>query len=290
MARKNSGAEKKGFTLVELLAVVAILAVVAVVAVTKIGGMAELSRIAAAQSDMAAIRAALVDGEVCYLRDMVGLAGFSPADMRLANILMPTNLFGLARSSGGAFPRARRIDDIWLGEGTARPEEFTEWSEERSRGWRGPYVRGRAGAFPSRDEAAERGFYPDVSSLYLPEYFAHRSDVSIYGIPGEPALLDPWGQPYVLQIPPPQAFTNANVTAISPEKRFEFARIVCAGPDGKIDTPCFFVNPTNDVTISLWNERTRRIARQAGLIDGSDRFLRGDDIVLFIMRNDFDEE
>lgn len=284
-------AGRGAFTLLELLAVVAVLAIVAVLAVSKIGDMVQRSRIAAAEADLATLRDAIVGVDSGYLRDMRGLAGFSPADIRLANILIATNLYGLIQSAVGSFPRARRLDDAWLGEGVARPGEFTTWDEGRSRGWHGPYAKGRAGVFPKRETAETRGFYPNVSSLYLATDFTSRRDISIYGFPGEPAILDPWGNPYVLQVPPPQAFADwgRSVSAVAPETRFEYARLVSAGADGKIDTPCFFVNDTNDVTITVWNERTRRISRQAGLIDGGDRFLRGDDIVLFLNRNDIDE-
>ena len=269
----------------------AVMAIVAVYAVTKIGGMVQRSRVAAAEADMATLRDAIIDGETGYLRDMRGLAGFSPADMRLANILIATNLYGVAQSAGGSFPRACRIDEAWLGEGVAKPSEFATWDEERSRGWRGPYAKGRAGIFPVREAAAHRGFYPDVSSLYLPTDFSSRRDASIYGFAGEPAIIDPWGNPYVLQVPPPQAFVKygQSVSAVSPETRFEYARLVCAGADGKIDTPCYFANPTNDASKSAWDERTRRLSRQAGLIDGDNKFPRGDDIVLFLNRNDIDE-
>ena len=60
------------------------------------------------------------------------------------------------------------------------------------------------------------------------------------------------------------------------------------GADGRLDTPCFAVNPTNWWE-TAWTERERRIARQAGLVDGGDRSLRGDDIVLFLLRSDIDE-
>jgi hypothetical protein len=37
------------------------------------------------------------------------------------------------------------------------------------------------------------------------------------------------------------------------------------------------------------NEESRRLSRQAGLIDGNNRAHRGDDLVLFLLRNDVDE-
>jgi hypothetical protein len=68
--------------------------------------------------------------------------------------------------------------------------------------------------------------------------------------------------------------------------------VVSAGPDGILATPCFAVNETNEwsaVGVNWADERMRRLSRQAGLIDGGDRSRRGDDIVLFLSRNDIDE-
>ena len=102
--------------------------------------------------------------------------------------------------------------------------------------------------------------------------------------------MDPWGNPYVLQVPPPQAFPDfegAN-TNLSDEVRFRYARIVSAGPDGRLDAPCFGTNPTN-WWATAWSPRTRRLSRQAGRIDNGDTSARGDDLVLFLVRNDIDE-
>lgn len=281
---------KCGFTLIELLVAVAIIAVVACIAAVRTGRVVQRSRAVAAEADLSAIRDAFVSSDGGYLRDMAGLGGFAPSELRIANLLVPTNIFGIAGGDGVYYPRGERLDDVWLGGSVAKPLEFATWDGERERGWRGPYVRGvSCGVFPVRSEGESRGFYPDLSGLYLADFFTTHDEVSIYGMPGEPAILDPWGNPYVLQVPPPQAFTNVGMRAISPEERFAYARIVSAGEDGRIDAPCFFVNPTNDSNASVWDERLRRLSRQAGLIDGDDRYLRGDDIVLFLFRNDIDE-
>ena len=134
---------------------------------------------------------------------------------------------------------------------------------------------------------AERGFFPSLSHLRLPAEFKDTSRASVYGFTGEPAMLDPWGNPYVVQIPPPQAFND--VTNVMDSARFAYARVVSAGPDGRLDTPCFGANTTNFWGATGWSERRRRLSRQAGLIDGDDRSARGDDLVLFFSRNDIDE-
>ncbi len=286
---------KKGFTLTEVLAVVALLSIVAVIAVYRVVGMTERARIVAAEGDLRSIRTALTDGESGYLRDMSGIPGFSAGYLRLSNLLVSTNLYGETESAYG--PEGRRVDDVWLGKGCAKPAAFTSWDESRARGWRGPYVNAKTVSFPSAADCdgdgrsfASRGFYPDLSNLRLPsDMTSGLNGCSVYGFPGEPVPVDPWGNPYVLQIPPPQAFggslaegfTNATL-------RFRYARVVSAGPDGILDTPCFGANGTNEFATS-WSPRVRRLSRQAGLTDGTDRSARGDDVVVFILRNDVDE-
>jgi prepilin-type N-terminal cleavage/methylation domain-containing protein len=299
---KRNVSGRGGFTLIEILAVVMILTVVAVMAVSRVGTLGARAKTVAAEADLAAISAAILDGESGYVRDLGGIPGFHPSEMRLANLLIATNLYGLAETeadaAAGTWPRGERIDDAGLGEkqGVAHPADFITWSATRDRGWRGPYVRHATGRFPARDGVrfagdapfAARGFFPDLSNLYLPDDFLDEKDgCSIYGFPGEPAILDPWGNPYVLQVPPPQAFSN-DVAKVSPERRWRYARVVSAGADGVLETPCYGVNSTN-VTTSIASARDRRLVRQAGRIDRDDCTARGDDLVLFLNRNDIDE-
>ena len=299
---KRKVSARGGFTLIEILAVVMILTLVAVLAVTRVGTLGARARVTAAEADLSAIGAAITDEAVGYLRDFTGIPGFHPSELRLANLLIATNLYGLtetaADAAAGTWPRGVRVDEAGLGEGrgVARPADFTTWSAARDRGWRGPYVRHATGRFPARDDVrfagdapfGARGFFPELSNLYLPDDFLNEKDgCSIYGFPGEPAILDPWGNPYVLQVPPPQAFSN-DVAKVSPALRWRYARIVSAGADGILETPCYNVNSTNRTT-SIASARDRRLVRQAGRIDRDDCAARGDDLVLFLNRNDIDE-
>ena len=278
----------------ELLIVVTIVATIAIFAVSRMGQMAQTAKRVAAEQDLQVLRTAFTDPENGYLRDMRGIPGFSPAQLRLANLLVSTNLYGALNGQDG-----QRADVAGHGVGWASPETFTRWDPESERGWRGPYVSHAMGDFPSADATRfaddgsfkARGFYPVLNGLRLPDDFLNGLDgCSIYGFPGEPAILDPWGNPYVLQIPPPQAFPErfGSNTNLPDEVRFRYARVVSAGPDGRLDTPCFMVNTTNRWSTS-WNKHTRRLCRQAGLIDGDARRARGDDLVLFLVRNDIDE-
>ena len=287
-----------GFTLVELMLVVAIIAIIAALAVSQMSQVSLSAKITAAESDLKTLSGAFTDPATGYLRDMRGIPGFSPALLRMANLLISTNLYGSVEDRGwmGGF----RVDDGMRHDGCAPAGTFIRWDPESERGWHGPYVRHATGSFPSAggtrfcddDTFQARGFFPDLRGLRLPQDFLDRfHGCSIYGFPGEPAVIDPWGNPYVLQIPPPQAFPDrlgAN-TNLPDEVRFRYARVVSAGPDGRLDTPCFASNTATNWWATSWDERTRRLSRQAGLIDGNDRSARGDDIVLFLVRNDTDE-
>ena len=281
----------RAFTLVELAIVVAILSIIAMIAASRVSALSEKAKTTAAEADMNVLRRAIVDAEQGYLADLSGIPGFSTGFLRLGNLFISTNLYGRA----GDGRTGERVDEHWLeGRGVARPEEFTCWNEEAARGWHGPYAKVREGAFPEKGyrrfegdgTSRERGFYPNLAGLDLPRDFLDgRLGCSIYGFPGEPAAMDPWGNPYVLQIPPPQAWQG--VTNVADETRFAYARIVSAGADGILETPCFGVNSTN-WWATAWNEPTRRSARQAGRVDGSTAN-RGDDLVLFLFRADVDE-
>lgn len=302
MMKSVGSRDSAGFTLVEMMLVVAVLAILATLAVSRCLRLAESAKTTAAETEMRTLRDAFVDPERGYLRDLAGLPGFSPACIRVGNLLVSTNVFGTKVSGPNAYgteTRAIRLDvgteAQCLAEGRARPEAFTGWDANRRRGWRGPYLAVPVSAFPAPDAVrfpgdasfAARGFFPSLEHLRLPVEFKDPKRASVYGFIGEPTLLDPWGNPYVLQIPPPQAFPG--VTNVSESARFAYARVVSAGPDGVLSTPCFGANTTNFWGATGWSERRRRLSRQAGLVDGSDRSARGDDLVLFFSRNDVDE-
>jgi prepilin-type N-terminal cleavage/methylation domain-containing protein len=291
--------KRGGFTLVELTSVIAILAILAVFAVSRLSSFASRAKETVVKKDLLTISEAFVSPNGGYIADMAKIPGFSRSYLRVANLLVSTNLYGEV-IDGSNNMRGIRVDEQYsIIKGLSSAEEFRTWSEERKRGWRGPYLKSFLGVFPSRsdrrftDDATfeERGFFPAVDGLRLPSDFSD-PDLSVYGFPGESAIIDPWGNPYVLQIPPAQAFSSHSATNVSDLQRFRYARIVSAGPDGVLSTPCYTVNETNDwreIGINWSNRRHRTISRQAGLVEGDDRSLRGDDIVLFLNRNDIDE-
>ena len=287
----------RGFTLIELVAVVAILSIIALIAVSRVEKVAGRAKISAAERDLATIRDAFISSDGGYLHDMRRIPGFSLGYLRMANLMISTNLYGSV-ADDKTFGSGFRVDDPNRSRnipGCAEPSAFTQWDAEGERGWRGPYVNSWAGEFPSETDVrfpedstfGSRGFFPPINGLREPEEFLRgEGGCSIYGFPGEPAVMDPWGNPYVLQIPPAQAFPGPN-TNLSDEVRFRYARVVSAGPDGRLQTPCFALNLTNRWE-TVWTLDFQRLSRQAGRL-GSDVAARGDDIVLFLVRNDVDE-
>jgi prepilin-type N-terminal cleavage/methylation domain-containing protein len=99
-------------------------------------------------------------------------------------------------------------------------------------GWHGPYLQ-------------------DATALY--QVKASAGFTTDYGAAMDPAPVDAWNNPVIVQFPSDSATTD-------PTQKMLFARLVSAGPDGVIQTPENVLYPT--------------IAQ------------RGDDVVLFLMRPD----
>ena len=291
LGRSRNG---RGFTLVELAIVLGILALVALMATSRLGAVLVRAKSAAAEKDLLTLKNAICED---YVPDMRGIPGFSLANIRLGNLLIATNVYVRMEGFGASRTPWVRVDDEWVkGRGCAAAGTFFSWDGAAERGWRGPYIKVGIGFWPRREQFRyagdltfeERGFYPEVSHLSLPRDILNgRDGCSVYGFFPEPAVMDPWGNPYVLQVPPPQAF-KGDSTNVTEEARWKYARVVSAGADGVLSTPCFDANGTNWWATS-WGARKRRLVRQAGMIDGTNCVARGDDLVLFLNRNDIDE-
>ncbi|NLL84086.1 MAG: prepilin-type N-terminal cleavage/methylation domain-containing protein [Lentisphaerae bacterium] len=288
----SRGSGAAGFTLVELLLVIFLVALVATLATVKLSGVMERAKERTAQADLVTLREAFVGSASMpgYLADMESIPGFSPAWLRIHNLLVGTNLVGRGMVL---------IDQLMPGSvGFADIAVFKAWSSESQRGWRGPYlavgrevenaVAARRGLFPQPGDTrdgkdrtfAERGFFPSVVAGSGVPY--------AYGQGGEEAMADPWGNPYVLQVPPDDAFDwpvgweNAGFQLRKEEIRFRYARLVSAGPNGQLETPCY---QFGSLSVGV-----RRELRLAGLVSSVAAKNRGDDLVLFLNRADIYEE
>lgn len=253
---RPGGACSKGYTLLELLAVVVIIAAVAALAMPNLDRSTEDAELTLARANLAAVRDAIIGSAALpgLLADMRHVPGFRPVDM------FPNLLLSPSRSP--------------------LPGEYPPFDVTIGKGWRGPYFKMfpqvqntnplHHGLFPAADDRrmagdltfAERGFFYDLTN-------------SFYGVPLEHrALGDAWGNPIVLQVPPDEAFTNP-----TDAKRWRYARLVSAGPDGVLTTPRY------DASELILQTRLDE-ARLAGRLSDGTLAARGDDLVLFLNRID----
>lgn len=280
----------RGFTLIELVLVLLILSLTALLAAPRYGRLGTGAKIAAAESDLAALRGAILGagGRAGFLTDMENIPRFLPVNpladrpeyeclnLRVHNLFCPTNL----QTDTEMAAWRSRIPDL--------PDAARAYDPDARRGWRGPYLGGGrqmdtdgagrrpdtpAGRFPGPRERRfprdrtffERGFYRKNGA---------RPGDSPYGIPGECALADPWGNPYLVQVPAPAAFPPEDrpppgrLDKAFARRRWRYARLVSAGPDGILDTP-----------------RDLCAGRAAHSLAA-----RGDDLVLFLNRADCFED
>ena len=320
----SSNHKKAAFTLIELLAVLAIIGIVATIGIASFKGQRDKATHTAAEADMQAIRSAIVgtqNASASYLNDMQHLPGFTPVFLRTHNLLSRTNVVVLTCSDSGSKSFCV-YDDVAAEELTSCASFFayTNFNAQTERGWNGPYVRnvkpvlvlGQPKAdfiFPKPTDKRfaadksfyERRFFPAGYEQELSDAEGSGTRFFSYGIPGELAMGDPWGNPYVIQIPPAEVVEALYPASADEDEysatRFKYARIVSAGPDGVLDTPCF-VNPDPDYSEELFNasgskEKYRMLLLAGRTIDDNGLpcvKARGDDIVLFISREVVYEE
>ena len=132
-----------------------------------------------------------------------------------------------------------------------KPDGAQDYDVQTRTGWRGPYFLAPTAPYVpgklSPGDAYNRfGCHGLIDGIDVPG--------DPYGCPNDPAVLDGWGQPIVLQFPDPDG-SGPPVTA----DEAPYVRLVSAGPDGTIQTP-----------------RTGADARIPTLVEC------GDDLVLFL--------
>jgi type II secretory pathway pseudopilin PulG len=212
--------KRRGLTLLELLVVLLILIALATIVVPTIGTFGRKSQQVATRENLLRLQELLNDR---YWADMDELP-------RPDLAVSPTRL---------NHPQMRYLFVNPDTEDSGPTPGATLLSERR---WNGPYVK-HSGARYQLDAA--KGF------------------VAAYGVgdtagppvvPGDPAILDAWGRPIVLQEPD----VDGGIELTDEERRH--TRLVSAGPNGVIDTPLTVLMPTS--------------------------VERGDDILIFLFRHD----
>lgn len=232
-----------GFTILELVVVIAILAALVSVVVMNVDGTRESAEVTAARATLNTSREAIMGSPTApgYFADMKYEPGFRSVKMRTHDLL-----------SYSSYPAFYPFDAL------------------SARGWRGPYVSNARGA--SNTNGARDGTFPASNEIrfqgdttFLARGFFADASTSPYGVTGDLVIADPWGNPIVLQVPPPTAFTKSTGDA----KVFRYARLVSAGPDGVLSTP---------------------LDRLGGMLPDGTTAARGDDLVIFLNRTDTYED
>lgn len=163
--------------------------------------------------------------------------------LRLRDVIVGTyhdDLDGLPRPGGPALSAGRadhpQLAYLFLNpethlDGNSLTRDYdTTFDPVSRRGWRGPYLLSNGSGFAYLVDA-QRGFG------------------TRYGEDGDPAVLDGWGNPIVLQEPVDPAATEFD--------RTRHARLVSAGPDGVLDTPPDVLLPSDtqrgdDLVLFFW--------------------------------------
>jgi len=162
-------ADRKGFTLAELVVVVSLVGLVATLVIINVGGAATGAREKVACQELRDIYKAVMGDE----RSITGFYHETRTDFKI-----PPSIHLLC-------------DKAYMAEFLGVPEESLGWDENHRRGYRpGGYLKAE-------------GMLPGSTHF---------------------TLLDPWGNPYVIQ---------------KPGGEDDEARVVSAGPNGQIDIPEF---------------------------------------------------
>lgn len=186
----------RGLTLLELVVVITILAILAGMVVPMLAGTQEQAQVEAAKAGVAELRNALLGGSAA------GLSGGAGAGAEVPGFKSDTRQLPLRM--GNLF-----FNPFAAGEDYSGLPELATWKPVTRLGWRGPYIRNPSGR------------YADTLPVPGPTSWTDPA-TAVYARPGDPAMVDPWGRPYVLQLPSTGDAAN----------RFLFARVVSAGPDG----------------------------------------------------------
>jgi len=118
-------------------------------------------------------------------------------------------------ADAGALPRTVR--DLYERPNALGEHFVPPYNVKTGFGWRGPYLANVTGVY-----------LPDPAEGFTTQY---GNDPEITGLHPDPAMLDAWGKPIVVQYPD----SNADGTLAADDELF--ARLVSAGANGVLETP-----------------------------------------------------
>jgi len=208
---------RRGLTLLELLVVLTILIALATIVVPTITTFGRKSQEVAPRENLLRLQDLLVNQ---YYADM--------QELPRPNLTVSSN-----RTD---HPQLRYLFVNPDTESIAKTPNATLLSTRR---WQGPYIR----------HGGTR-YQVDTANGFTTTYGVGDNDTT--GVRGDPAILDAWGRPIVIQEP------NDGNAGTTDDKTY--TRLLSAGPNGVIDTP---------LTVTMANNTTR-----------------GDDVLIYLFRHD----
>ena len=208
-----------GFTLIELILVVMVLAILAGVVVPLVNGISQISTPGGPKSD----RRIVTETTMLTIRDTFLSTGSR------------TGIWADSGHQPNRLPRTiGQICDSDPPTGTTPP-----FDPVTKIGWRGPYLTQWSGTCPDYEGGDKN---PLTGNLWNTDGFSY-----IYGNPLDPAVIDAWGTPIVLQI---DFDGDSSITA----DEARAARLVSAGPNGKIDWDLDINNTEQDYQVASNND------------------------------------
>jgi prepilin-type N-terminal cleavage/methylation domain-containing protein len=245
---------RRGLTLLELLVVLTILAALATLVVPMIGQFGSQSQAGSTWKSMIRLQELIVNH---YMADMHDASGNGE--------LPRPGYAGLIGTVNGSTttPRANhpQLRYLFINPG---PLDFTTDASAETpfpsanvtllspRRWNGPYVTHQGARYSgTRDPtvAVAAGFGAEFGVADV-DGVDPTTNATVVTTPGDPTVLDAWGNPIVIQVPNTSGEATPSATDVM------YARLVSAGPNGKLETP----------------ETERMLAT----------FDRGDDVIMFL--------
>ena len=191
-----------GFTMMELLMTLTIVSAIGLMVAPMLTRRHDHSTLQVTLQSMGALRQAIMTD---YRNDMFESLPY-PADPARVQHPQLKYLYDHPLSYLAADPSAVEVTSQWT------------YDPVTGRGWSGPYVDHASGVRVAYQVDAARGF------------------TNAYGLNGDPAPVDAWGNPIVLQQP-------VAVGAIHSNTSCNYARLISAGPDGVLQTPLNVLQP-----------------------------------------------
>jgi prepilin-type N-terminal cleavage/methylation domain-containing protein len=182
---------RPAFSILELVVVMAILVVLAGLVILEIGNFQEKASVVTTKTTLNTVRGAIngTSAGQGYQQDMRAFAANQPIAPPGTSSLMGTSLLS------GPLSLPSTLASLYVA-----PAGAPLYNPVTRLGWHGPYLTGDTGRYQI-----------DVGTGFTADY----------GGTNDPAPLDAWNHPIVLQIPSDPTY----------------ARLVSAGPDGKVQTP-----------------------------------------------------